>query len=198
MLEIKIKIPSSAKGMAKAMLGQKQAQVERGVKRGAQWLVGALREQSLNGALHGRTGTLARSWAAGTAVSSGLGVRLAVGSKLAYAAIHEDGGEILPVKAKALTIPISENMTARGVPRYSTVAALKQAMGEKNVFTLKRGGKPPLIMAKTGKSDRSIHPFFVLSASVKIPARHYVSIALEAASPLVTKEIKDALNESSK
>jgi len=79
------------------------------------------------------------------------------------------------------------------VPRYSSVDKLKEAMGSKNVFTLKRSGKAPLIMAKTGKSEKSIKPFFVLAAKATIPAKRYVSIAVENASPKVTAAIQNAL-----
>ncbi len=197
MLDFKITVPPAAKEIPARLLAEKRAALERGVQRAGQRLVGALKEQSLRGALHGRTGTLSRSWAAGTAVSSHLGITLAVGSPMVYAAILEHGGEIRPVKAKALTIPFAANVEGRERgPLYKTVDALKQAMGSKNVFTLKNGSKAPLIMAKTGKSDRSIKPFFVLAPKATIPAKRYVSIAVENASPKVTAEISNALAAS--
>ena len=78
------------------------------------------------------------------------------------AAIHQFGGVILPVHAKALTIPISKEARgkrARDFPRGQT-------------FLLKREGKAPLIMLR--QEGGIVTPLFVLLRSVKIPARPFI------------------------
>lgn len=164
---------------------------QKGIKLAADVIVGALRETSSQGPLNARTGLLARSWKAGELNPDADGFSIAIqtkakdpgpadvgivaGSAVPYANIHEEGGEIRPVKASALTIPLKANLTGKGVPRYPTVATLKDAMGAANVFKLK--GKN-IIAYKAGKTDRSIKPMFALVKSVTIPASHYASFAI--------------------
>ena len=78
-----------------------------------------------------------------------------------YAAIHEYGGIVRPVKAKALTIPLA--------PRYVGTRAR-----EWDLFLLPREGKPALLMNK-----ETNEPAFVLLKSVTIPARPYFRPAIE-------------------
>lgn len=78
------------------------------------------------------------------------------------AAIHQFGGTIVPVKAKALAIPIDKMARDRG-PR---------SFPKKQTFLLKREGKAPLIMLKRDGQDPL--PLYVLLKSVTIPARPFI------------------------
>lgn len=176
------------------LAAMKKAQ-QHGVKLAADVIVGALRQTSSQGPLNARTGLLARSWKAGGVNPDADGFSVAIktdaknpppgagitaGSNVPYANIHEEGGVIRPVKAKALTIPIGANTddgARKGPARYPTVQSLKDAMGAKNVFSFKGAGSN-ILWAKKGKTDRSIKPYFLLAKQVRIPASHYVSFAI--------------------
>jgi len=78
-----------------------------------------------------------------------------------YARIHELGGEIKPVNAKFLAIPLAAAKTPAGVAR------IKPREVTNSVFiTTKSGGR---ILAQ--KNGKNITPFFLLVKSVKIPPR---------------------------
>ena len=185
-MKVTITLPTGLSEMAPDMVKATQAAASRGLKQGVQIVVGALREASGDGILKRRTGQLAGSWKGGAVESADYGFVAKIGSNMAYAGIQNDGGTIYPVKAKALTIPFAENLTARGVPRYESVAALKAHFGEKNVFTMK--GKN-IIWAKTGKSSRSLKPFFVLAKKSVIKPTHYIDKTLAAESDTVRERI---------
>lgn len=94
-----------------------------------------------------------------------------------YAAIHEFGGTIFPVKAKALTIPTEENRRADGQPKIP-VDRLKDAFIAKG-----------MIFQKIGKGKNAqITPMFILRSSVKIPARPYLAPALAAKKEEILKD----------
>lgn len=210
MLEFKIKtnVPPT---FFDSLYGGLKAAAMRGSAQAAQKVLNHLRVASSRGPLSARTGMLQRSWTAGPVTAeqmdSGEAVRVVIdplaqkdspgggiktGSSMPYAAIHEFGGDIKPVKAKALTIPIAANLTAAGVPRYATAQELKDHFGADKVFLMKREGKAPLLMAQTGA--KTVKPFFVLSKGVKIPARKYVSEALKNAEPEASAALKRAID----
>jgi len=83
-----------------------------------------------------------------------------------YVFSHEYGATIRPVRAKYLTIPASDNLTAGGRVRFESVGALIRAKGDQVV---KKGLG---IFLRTGKTDRSDKPMFWLSKGpIRIPAR---------------------------
>lgn len=91
-------------------------------------------------------------------------------SGIKYARIQEYGGEVRPIKAKWLTIPLDAALGARGIPKRSGPRAYDDGF----FFTSKKGS---LIFAVSkvvgrGKNKRTdIVPLYVLKKSVTIPAR---------------------------
>jgi len=106
---------------------------------------------------------------------------VAVVSDLEYANIHDVGGTIRPVKAKALTIPLDNRAKRRkasdfpglvlfppvGMRKHAVLADVKQ----------RRGGPP------------KVTPMFLLVKEVKISPKHYVTEANE----IVENELPDFL-----
>lgn len=89
-----------------------------------------------------------------------------------YAAIHQFGGVIRPVHAKALTIPIdkrSMGKRARDFDRDRTFI-----MSEKT-HPAKMAGKPPLIMLKPENPEDEVIALFVLLSKVTIQARDFMT-----------------------
>jgi phage gpG-like protein len=185
-MKVEVTFPAEMKEMPAVLLKDLKAAARRGLAQGVQLILKEIRVAAGGEILQRRTGNLARSFY-GTGVEGGEGEYTAhIGSKAIYASIHEDGGTIRPVKAKALAIPFAENLTPRGVPRYPTPADLKAKFG-KATFLLKRDGKAPLIVAKTGK--KKITPFFVLAKEAKIPATHYLTKSIEAQADTIRSRI---------
>lgn len=200
-------------GLGRAAREKIRAAAAHGLSVAADVVVGELRRQSgFNPAapLHRRTGTLARSWAHGQADPSAeeqqieitarakdapQGSGLTVGSPVPYARIQEEGGTVRAKAGGKLTIPIGDNLTGQNKDvRYRSVQALRDALGAKNVFYLKRAGKAPVVMAREGKDLKA---YFVLKDEVELPARKYISIAIfdsaEAAQQKGQKAVADAL-----
>lgn len=126
-----------------------------------------------------RTGKLLNSIGKSKAVYEEDGVIVGeLGPKgVPYAAIHEFGGTITPVKAKALTIPTSENRRADGTAKIP-------ANQLENSFIAKG-----MIFAKFGKGKNAqITPMFILKQSVDIPARPYMRPALAATQEQIMKD----------
>jgi len=80
-----------------------------------------------------------------------------------YARIQEEGGWIVPAKAKALTIPLPGVTGA--VANYGTFGP------GGTLFTIRSKAGNGLVCMKTGKSG--FKPLFILSKSVKLPARYW-------------------------
>lgn len=184
-----ITFPTEMRDLPKALIADLKKAARRGLAQGTQIVIGALRQASGGEILQRRTGNLARSWYGTGVETEDDGYAARIGSNAIYARIQNDGGTVKPVHAKALTVPIAANLTDRGVPRYPTAEDLKNKFGEKNVFLLKRAGQAPLLMAKTGKTDRSVKPYFALMTSVKIPASGYIDKTLEAQADTVRSRI---------
>ena len=77
-----------------------------------------------------------------------------------YARIQDEGGTIVPRRARALTIPVAGT---KGV-----------AANFPNMFLLKRPGKPPLLVEKTAKGALKLR--FVLVSQVTLKATGWWSI----------------------
>ena len=95
-----------------------------------------------------------------------------IGSNLVYAAIHEFGGTIYPVRARYLTIPFP------GVKG--------RARDYENTFIAKN-----IIFQRLGNR---IRPLFVLKESVTIPARPYLRPAVEESKDRIRKLLIAGLN----
>lgn len=123
--------------------------------------------------LHARTGRLRASIAgrleSGPSGALDLVLRAGGGKEskdVPYAAIHETGSVVVPVRRKWLAIPLPIAKTAAGVSRYQTprdVPGLR--------FMLSRRGNALLV-------DKKGVPWYVLKKSVTIPARPYLLPAL--------------------
>ena len=99
-----------------------QASILRFFDRASSRAAGYVSRNMLSGQrLNRRTGTLARSILGRSELVKGVpGMRIGVfrGPALAYAGIHEEGGTIVPKKAKALAIPMGPSLTAAGVEKF--------------------------------------------------------------------------------
>jgi hypothetical protein len=112
------------------------------------------------------------------------------GPATAYARIHETGDPpILPVKAKALAIPLKDALTPSGRPKFPG-GPREAKKTHPDMFLMKRPGKPPMLVARmkiTGgrrgrngqttprKVERKLYFLFLLVARTKLPARHWLS-----------------------
>lgn len=136
--------------------------------------------------IRSRTGTLLNTVAGrmddGEALSGRVGVFSdSPAAKYAYLLGDEDV-EIVPVNAKALTIPIEGNLTPAGVPRYPSVAALEAVFGNK---VHRRGG-----VIGVG-NDPDFIPYFALVSSVVVHGRNVLEPAAEKALPAMIDIVQE-------
>jgi len=134
--------------------------------------------------IHARTGRLRASIAARLepGPNDALDLKLRAGGgnsgpDVPYAAIHEYGGIIRPVRRKWLAIPLPIARTAAGVSRYQTprdVPGLR--------FMLSKRGNALLV-------DKKGVPWYVLKKSVSIPKRPYLLPALLKAGADLQKQL---------
>lgn len=130
------------------------------------------RKELFNGrpGLIGRRGQLARSIGHDSTRADTLNrvrTRVFAGGKIApYARIQEEGGTVKPTRARFLTIPLPDNLTAGGVPRYKSARALFDDPS-KDVFTLWANGRGVIGLRERGM----IKWLWVLKKSVYIPPR---------------------------
>lgn len=106
-----------------------------------------------------------------------VGNQARIGSNMVYAAMQEFGGPVVPVYAKALTIPISP------------AAIGHRAADFPGLFMIKREGKPPVLARKNGEE---IEVMYVLLKKVMIPRQPYLRPALEAQRKNVIKILQAA------
>lgn len=100
-----------------------------------------------------------------------------------YARIHEEGGVITPVKAKALTIPTEENRRRDGLPKVPANQLTDSFVAKGMIFQKLGIGK-----------NAKITPMFILKQSVTIPARPYLAPALAATREQILKDFGIFLN----
>lgn len=134
-----------------------------------------------------RTGQMARSlfWAKISKI--GTGFRLTLKSSLPYPMIHETGGVIRPVEKQWLTIPLKEAQTPAGVLK-------KRAPEWKDTFFIKsKKTGLPVLMQKRGKTK--IVPLFLLVKQVEIPARRWLTRAVDATTPTMANLITQFIRE---
>lgn len=110
-------------------------------------------------------------------------------AKVAYGAIQEDGGTVIPRHAKFLTIPLEAMLTGLGVARGTARQVIEspQAFGYSGTFVAKG-----VIFGKLGQTAKgnqhwrrgaggaqtTVIPLFALKSSVTIPGRHYLATTL--------------------
>lgn len=119
-----------------------------------------------------RTGSLARSIRQDVAGSDLRSLELRAATTSPYAKVHEYGTtgkggvlpSIVPKRAKFLTVPIGDNLTPAGVPRYPSAAALRG----QGTFLLKTASGKTFIVRREGEQLRWL---WVLVKKVDIPPR---------------------------
>lgn len=114
--------------------------------------------------LHRRTGRLADSFTREVSGHDLGSLLMRYGTNVSYAAIHEFGGIVKPIRGKFLTIPLKANRTPTGQMRQS----LRSFPVVK--FVRSKKGKRQLI-ALAGPDAEHLKPMFVLVREVKIRAR---------------------------
>jgi phage gpG-like protein len=137
-----------------------------------------------------RTGQMARSLAWTSIRREGGGFSFVLKSPLKYPAIHEFGGVIRPVTKQWLTIPLKDAMTPAGVTRKAA-----PEWPDSFIARSRRTGK--LILFQRKGEDKVI-PLFVLVRQVEIPARHWLSGAIDATSETLGEAITRYIEESMK
>jgi hypothetical protein len=127
--------------------------------------------------VQGRTGTLSRSMGHKVRIGKtlkGTVLKQFIGGKRAnYARIQEFGGTVRSTRPGGmLTVPLPDNLTARGVPRYKSARALFNDPS-KNVFVVPSSGNfasRAVIGLKRGKRGK-IKWLWVLLKQVKLQPR---------------------------
>lgn len=130
--------------------------------------------------LQNRSGMLRRSF--GSTVVGGIGqstplTLVAYSQGVIYSRLQEYGGIIKPKKAKHLTIPLPDALTASGVPRYPSARYLFERYPDQvRVITARSGRKFIVSEGKPGsKPPKKKQPDLVwlyqLKKSVKVPPR---------------------------
>jgi hypothetical protein len=163
-----------------------------GMNRAADVIGGALRRASMSGAIHGRTGMLAKEWILERVSGEPLAWRFI--NRSPQARILEFGGTIVPKTAGALAVPLSGGpaLTERGVPRYPMGPRQAEADGHK-LFVLKTAGKAFLAESVGKGKAAKLEMWYILLQSTTIPAFHYASQAVEASKGKALEEVKRAL-----
>lgn len=162
-------------------------------------LAGKVVKETLSGGegLNRRTGNLARSTVGRAVRISGVpAMRIGVfrGPSLAYAGIHESGGEIKPKKAKALAIPVGEAVDPSGVERFG---GPRNFPGELRFLPFRRGiavgklidEKDAKKLEARDKSPYEAQALYLLLKKVRIPASHWLSNPVTKALPTVARSI---------
>lgn len=124
-----------------------------------------------------KTGALARSFTPRIIKHGGGNVEFGVYSKSKYARIHDEGGVIRPVTARALTVPLN------------AAAQRRSARGFKDLF---RVGN--VLMRKVGKQGR-IEPMYALVKRVLIRRKDYIKKAAAKSLPIAQETVRAALQE---
>lgn len=108
------------------------------------------------------TGVLLAS-IAGRAVDAGV----AVGSNLAYARLHQEGGTVAPKRGKFLAIPLTKEARRAGSPRR---------FPRKLEPRIRKGGAAG-VMGEVGKDGRLAKVHYALVKSVTVPARPFLGFS---------------------
>lgn len=168
------------------------------MQRHATLAAGRITSQQLSGQLlKRRTGRLAGSIMGRAERFQGLpGLRVGTlrGPAVPYAAVHERGGTIRPVRAKALAIPMEAALTPAGVDRFGG----PRYAGDLKFIPFRRSGvavgglfdPSTLQKGEDGRVDLSTAVmYYLLVREVTLPARHYLEKGFNAYLPVLTKEL---------
>lgn len=117
------------------------------------------------------TGNLRASYASRVFITQD-GVRGVMGSPSKYAAIHEYGGVVRPVRARALTIPLTPVARRRKARDF----------GDLFMWRSKDSGNAFLAQPTVGGGFQLL---YLLARQVHIPARYYLSKSRDVAEPQV-------------
>ena len=140
--------------------------------------------------LHRRTGHLASRVQLPVVSLAKGGSKVSIQTRdVPYAFIHEYGGTIRPVRAKALTIPLPAAMTRAGVVR-------KSAREWDNTWLSVKNGKDAVICHTTASGK--VEPLFVLKRKVVIKASAWASKAVNATVKHLDKELTNIIGEDIK
>jgi hypothetical protein len=101
-----------------------------------------------------------------------------------YARIQEEGGTIVPKKAKYLTIPLPAALNANGTPKK------QKARDWDKTFIIESKKGNLLIVRREGKA---LTPLYVLKTQVYIPPRLNLRASVDAAMPAWIDELGDKL-----
>lgn len=152
-----------------------------------------LRSTTGGNPLNVRTGNLRRSWSGFPRVEeTGEGPVATLRSASVYSAIHEFGGTIRPVRAAFLTIPLPGAMNASGTRTPYSARELHESpglAGFKSTF-INRSRTAILGVLPGG----GLVPLFAIKDSVVMPARHYISKAVDRVKPRVQDIVDQAIN----
>lgn len=148
-----------------------------------------------------RTGSLARSVVGGAIMRGNLPtIRVGIfrGPSLAYAAMQEYGGTILPKNAKALALPVNDALTPAGVARYPSPRNYPSPLrfvpwkGAKAIGALYDADQ----LRRAKQNWAAVRPLWILMSSVDMPGKHYLMLGMREALPLIAKDLLDLLRNS--
>lgn len=159
-------------------------------------LVRHLKENELSGQAlnvrtgHGRRSVTYRVFTQGNDIAVVAGPDL---SKAKYMRAQDKGATITPVRARNLTIPIGEALTAKGVGRFTArqLISAPGSFGYVGTFVHNR-----VIFGK--KADGNIVPLFVLKPSIRLKPVGFMAHTLSEkrgwANDVIMSVVKDSLN----
>lgn len=154
-----------------------------------EYLAGEIRlaiQRSLKHPEHS-TAKMARSFRPKIVTDKKSEVGVLVASDLVYSRIQDLGGEIQPVRAKALTIPISNKA------KKTTLKARDWPSGRLFIWKNKETNKVFLAESK-GKKGLILH--YVLKDRVRISPKGYLLDALEKATSGIDKILKEGVDQT--
>lgn len=133
--------------------------------------------------IHVRTGQLRRYWLSRRPDVLDDGLRLVLGMEAEdtqgkIGAIQETGGDIVPKNGKLLRVPLPAALTAAGVDKFAgTTLKGRDDLG----FFIPKGQRGVLLLwRKTGKTDRSAKPWYLLTNKVTIRPHYWLRNAIES------------------
>jgi len=173
------------------------AATDRGLQKGGQIAAGVVVRDYLSGqSLKRRSGALARevtSWSEAP-LDTVVGVPENSPAQLYAWLLSDEEKTIRPKKAKALTIPIGENLTPTGSARYPTARAAESS--GKELFTIKSKVGNLLLGYRRGTTGRGrFRPLFVLVKSVFIQGTGALYDGVMASVDDINDQIQSEINQ---
>ena len=145
--------------------------------------------------LQSRTGFLKRSLGTRTVGSTLNDLGLEVFSAgIRYARIQEYGGEVRPVSAKYLTIPLDAALGKRGIPKRNSIRDYAKDGGF--FYVSKKGNLLFVLSKETGRGSNrktELVPLYVLKKRVKIPPRFGMRLTFDQLAAARRKILQQSL-----